>query len=106
MIKDGKPFCDGCHVELEVLNKEEALDSFPPCGWSDWRTAHKHYCHDCYDTICDKVGFPPCDKCETHPCERGRDCWASPPLHIFPYETYFGDKKTHENALTKIDQLT
>jgi hypothetical protein len=86
MIKDGLPFCDHCKRLLQPLTEEEALnEGF--CGWSNWHTAHKHYCHECSD----KLWNPPCGECETHPCERGRDCWANPPLHIFPYETYYAD---------------
>ena len=86
MIREGRPYCDKCERELHALTQEEALnDGF--CGWSSWKTAHKHYCHTCSDSM----WSPPCGQCETHPCERGRDCWADPPLHLFPYETYYAD---------------
>lgn len=90
MILGEKVYCDSCHYEIDALNEDEAnAEGF--CGWTDYRTAEKHFCNDCYDWICDRIGFPPCEECETHPCERENDCWASPPLHIFPYETYFAD---------------
>lgn len=91
MIRNGAPFCDVCRQELKAWTEEEALEAVPPCGWHDWKTAAVHYCHDCADRLMDQAGFPPCGICETHPCERGRDCWATPPLHLFPYETFFGE---------------
>ena len=97
MIKNGRPYCDECHGELIALSEEQALNGFPPCGWTDYRTAHKHYCHNCYDAMFEEwvkeVGFPACHECETFPCKRGRDCWDNrePPLYLFPYETFFGE---------------
>ena len=95
MIKNGRAFCEECHGELIAWTREQA-EEYGWCGWSDWRTAHKHYCQTCYDALFDKwakaVGFPACHECETFPCKRGRDCWdhRDPPLHWFPYETFFG----------------
>ncbi len=54
-----------------------------------WRHAAKHYCEDCSDNLVEQVGFPPCGECRTQPCTRGGDCWAAPPLHLFPYETFW-----------------
>lgn len=100
MIKHDKPFCDECGKELKALTEEEALNEILGCGWVDWKTAHKHYCHNCSEKICKKVGYPPCEICETQPCERGRDCWATPPLHIFPYETYYAELKPKPPSVT------
>lgn len=86
MIVNGKPCCDWCG---EMLDAKCDLDD--ASGWTDWRTAKRHCCHGCEDKLLDGSGYPPCWKCETHPCERDRDCWASPPLHLFPYETFFAN---------------
>jgi hypothetical protein len=93
LIKSDKPYCDECGKELRTLSEDECLDDIMSHGWTKWRSAIKHYCYDCSDKIEEKIGYPPCDECETQPCERGRDCWASPPLHIFPYETYYAELK-------------
>ena len=85
MIKKGKPYCDGCGCELQRLSEEQCLEDIIPHGWTEWGTAHKHYCHKCPN----ELWTPPCGICETQPCTRGRDCWATPPLHLFPYETYY-----------------
>ena len=96
MIKNGRPFCDECRGELVAWTREQAEETVI-CGWPDWRSAHKHYCQDCYDVMFDKwaeaAGFPACGNCETEPCKRGRECWdhRDPPLHWFPYETFFGE---------------
>lgn len=34
----------------------------------------------------------PCDICQDEPCTENRSCWASPPLHLFPYETYYAER--------------
>jgi hypothetical protein len=88
MIKNGVPYCDYCNKELVALREEEALGDIEPHGWTDWRTASVHACFECYDNMWE----PPCGECETHPCQKGRECWANPPLHLFPYETYFANK--------------
>ena len=95
MIKDGKPCCDECKRELEALTEEEAIGDIIGHGWSDWRTAVKHYCYQCAEKILEQVGWPPCDECRTQPCERGGECWADSrfPVHIFPYETYYAELK-------------
>lgn len=96
MIKNGRPYCDQCHGELIALTREQAEEN-GLCGWDDWRTALKHYCQTCYDVMFDQwskaVGFPACHECETFPCKRGRECWDNrhPPLHVFPYETFYGE---------------
>src|SRR4030042_1440218 len=36
-----------------------------------WKGAHIHCCDECADALVDRVSFPPCGECETHPCERG-----------------------------------
>lgn len=87
VLKNGVPFCDKCGRELVALTEAEALADIMGHGWTDWRTAAVHYCFKCSD----ELWQPPCGECETHPCKRGRDCWASPPLHLFPYETYFAN---------------
>ena len=88
MIRNDKPYCDSCGRELRILSEEECLEDIIPHGWTDWRTAYKHYCYECSDEMWD----PPCGICETQPCTRGRDCWATPPLHLFPYETYYAEE--------------
>jgi hypothetical protein len=98
MIKNGVPVCNYCNKELVALTKEEALADGGH-GWHDWRDALVHSCNTCFDRLWD----PPCGICETHPCERGNDCWASPPLHIFPYETYFADRLEDEGKVPEID---
>lgn len=96
MIKNSRPYCDQCHGELIAWTREQAEEN-GFCGWDSWRTAHKHYCQGCYDAMFDAwakaVDFPACGECETFPCKRGRDCWdhRDPPLHLFPYETFFGE---------------
>jgi len=92
MISNGKPLCNECEREIEALTLEEQMEDIFPHGWSNWRTAHKHYCFDCSNLICKKVNYPPCGECRTHPCRKGNDCWATPPLHIFPYETYYAER--------------
>ena len=96
LIKGGKPYCDECGKELQTLSEDECLEDIMPHGWTKWETAHKHYCYGCSDKIEEEIGYPPCDECETQPCERGRDCWANPPLHIFPYETYYAELKPQD----------
>lgn len=56
-------------------------------GWSNWRTAQVHSCYQCSFDLWD----PPCGECRTHRCERGIECWSHPPLHLFPYETYYAE---------------
>jgi len=56
MIKDGKPCCDECKIELEALTEEEAIEDILGHGWSDWRTAIKHYCYQCAEKILEQVG--------------------------------------------------
>ena len=87
MIRNGKAHCDSCGRELRRLSEEECLEDIIPHGWTDWRTAYKHYCYECPNELWD----PPCGICETQPCHRGSDCWATPPLHLFPYETYYAE---------------
>ncbi|MGD6807534.1 MAG: hypothetical protein ACQCN4_11315 [Candidatus Bathyarchaeia archaeon] len=99
MIKSGVPFCNYCEKELVALTEEEALADITSHGWTNWRTASVHCCFECSD----KMWKPPCGECETHPCERGRDCWASPPLHLFPYETYYADRLGEEPYAFEID---
>jgi hypothetical protein len=87
VVKNNVPYCDYCRRELEAKTEQECLDDIIPHGWTNWRDAQVHCCYACSDGI----WKPPCDECETHPCEKGRDCWASPPLHLLPYETYFAN---------------
>jgi len=90
MIKNGKPFCDECGKKVKALSERAALDDITPHGWTNWKTAGKILCETCEEKILKDANFPPCDECETHPCERGRDCWAEGryPIHRIPYETY------------------
>ena len=96
-VVKGIPYCDECHGELIAMTPEQAENHLFACGWSNYKTAKKHFCQDCYDSLFEKwakaVGFPACGECETFPCKRGRDCWdnRSPPLHWFPYESFFGE---------------
>jgi len=102
MLIAGHVFCDNCKEELQRLTEEECLNDWIPHGWTKWRTADKHYCYECSDKLWD----PPCGECRTQPCTRGRDCWASPPLHIFPYETYYAEKLSEkEPPSTTLDQF-
>lgn len=87
MIKNGVPFCDYCHNELVALTREECLNDIRGHGWINWRDAQVHCCYNCSE----KLWQPPCEICETHPCEKGQDCWSTPPQHLFPYETYYAD---------------
>lgn len=87
MMKNGRPYCDFCHQELQALTERQCLDDIRPHGWTNYRNAENHYCFDCADNAWE----PPCGQCNTHPCERGRDCWACPPLDVFPYETYYAE---------------
>lgn len=86
-IKNGVPFCDYCNCELVALTEEECLNDIRAHGWTDWKDAQVHCCYSCSE----KLWQPPCEVCETEPCEKGRDCWASPPQHLFPYETYYAE---------------
>ena len=99
MIKNGVPFCKYCEKELVALTEEECLADIEGHGWSNWKTASVHSCNTCFH----KMWQPPCEICETHPCERS-GCWASPPLHIFPYETYFADRLDGSEELPVIDE--
>ncbi len=99
MIKNNVPYCDNCGRELIALTEEEALADITPHGWTHWKTAICHYCFKCSD----EIWQPPCDECETHPCYKGRDCWANPPQHIFPYETYYANA-LGEDYMPKIDE--
>ena len=97
MIKHDRPFCNNCKKEIQALTEDECLEDICGHGWSNWRTAQVHYCYECSDLLWQ----PPCGECETHPCERGRECWANPPLHIFPYETYYAERlENTENLFT------
>ena len=96
MIKSGRPFCDRCNREIQALTEQECLDDIIPHGWTNWKTAEYHYCFKCSD----ELWQPPCGECETHPCMKGRDCWANPPLHIFPYETYYASALGEDYMLT------
>jgi hypothetical protein len=89
MIKEGRLFCDDCGRELLALDEEECEEYFPLAGGFPWERACKHYCAPCTD----KLWQPPCEtECRTHPCERGGECWWHPPLHLWPYETYFAPR--------------
>ena len=94
MIIHGKPHCDICKQELKHAEDEETHYAEGEHQGLFWKGADVMYCEDCSDKLMDKVGYPPCGECETQPCEKGRDCWASPPLHLFPYELYVAEKLT------------
>jgi len=83
--------CDFCHEKIEVLDEDDALIDIEPHGWSKWKSAQVKCCFDCQERLMDEANYPPCDECETQPCEKGRDCWAEGryPIHILPYETYY-----------------
>ena len=87
MIKNKVPYCDYCKRELEALTEAKCLEDITPHGWTNWRDAQVHCCFKCSDTLWQ----PPCGDCETYPCNKGRDCWANPPQHLFPYETYYAN---------------
>jgi hypothetical protein len=87
MLKNKVPYCDYCKRELEAKTEQECLDDIIPHGWTDWRDAQVHCCFKCSD----EMWQPPCGECQTHPCEKGRDCWSGPPQHLFPYETYYAN---------------
>lgn len=68
---------------------------------SDWRSASVHACFQCFNDM----WRPPCDVCRTSPCQRG-ECWAHPPLHLFPYETYFANRLGSETpAWVNIEEV-
>ena len=98
-IKNGVPYCNYCDKELVALREQECLDDIEPHGWTNWRDAQVHCCFECFDNMWN----PPCDECENHPCQKGRDCWANPPQHLFPYETYFANKLGEETYAWKVD---
>lgn len=99
MIKNGVPVCDFCKKELVALTEEECLNDIESHGWPNWKTAEVHSCNKCFNS----KWQPPCEMCDTAPCTKGRECWANPPLHIFPYETYFADRLNDSN-LPEIDE--
>jgi hypothetical protein len=89
MIKEGRPFCDDCGREMLALDDDEVEEYCPAAGGFPWERACKHYCTPCAD----KLWQPPCEtECQTQPCERGRECWWHPQLHVWPYETYFAPR--------------
>ena len=70
----GKPLKD------ETVNGDEVTEE-------DINFAKVVVCEECFDLKCKEAGFPPCNICHTPDrCDYG-ECWATPPLHIFPYET-------------------
>ena len=62
--------------------------------WGDASTAKCFLCEDCFYRIWDEIwaSEKPCARCETFPCQRGRDCWFEPNLP-FPYETFLAPRK-------------
>lgn len=95
MIIRGKPYCDECQEKLIHLTEEEMEADYEQNMVSHgfpWKRASRHYCFECAEKIMDDHNYPPCDGCRTRPCDRHGDCWASPPLHLFPYETYVAEK--------------
>jgi len=100
MIKNGVPHCDYCKRELVALRDQECLDSMQPHGWTNWKTAKVYSCFECYDN----KWIAPCEECRTQPCQKGNGCWANPPLHLFPYETYFANRLGEETYAWKIDE--
>lgn len=109
MIIRGQPHCDHCHAPLEALTEEEALDDMEGHGFP-WGRAAKHYCFECADKILAELHWPPCEECRTRPCDRQDYCWAEGrfPLHIFPYETYYAERKSQwlEEAIKYNGQKT
>lgn len=85
---DGKPYCDICKQEMVMQQGPDEWGHEPwPLG-----SAIAHVCEDCFDEAF-SIQWEmdnPCGSCETRPCERGRDCWYTPPiLRQLPYETYY-----------------
>lgn len=76
MIIRGQPHCDECKQRLEKLTNTEcerdAEEHMIYHGWTNWKTAHKHYCFSCKSAISEEF-----------------DCL---PLHLFPYETYLAKR--------------
>ena len=95
MLKNKSVFCDECGREILYLTEEEACADFPGHGWSNVLTAKDHICTTCsinkWEELWDQAD--PCGRCETQPCERGRDCWWNPSFGTYyDYETYFADR--------------
>ena len=92
MIRHGRPHCNICGLELRRLKYNEHGDELWP-----WRSAHAHVCNPCFEEQWDrewKQDNPCRTMCETRPCEKGRDCWYTPPImQSLPYETYYGERK-------------
>lgn len=85
MLRDDRVFCDLCKKEMVRTTVSEEGDELWP-----WKEAFAHVCDGCFDGAVDRAwdDFEACIKCETHPCERGRECWFEPALAL-PYETYY-----------------
>lgn len=88
MLKDGRPFCDFCDNAMQMVRLSDDGDEV----WK-WEHAHAHVCHECFCTENSAAWSEdkPCTTmCENRPCEKGRDCWYTPPfMRNLPYETYY-----------------
>ncbi len=63
----------------------------------DCNTPWEQYlCDVCYDKIWKELLDSACGVCNTHPCERGRECWVNPWPKIM-YLCYVGHRKDHKN---------
>lgn len=64
--------CENCKAEIVKLKEDDF-------GEPIWNTRWEQYlCEDCYDKIWKELLDNACPVCETHPCERGRECWVNP----------------------------
>lgn len=88
MLKDGKPYCDFCKNAMQMIRLNEDGDEV----WQ-WESAHSHVCNKCFVTKSSaawKEDNPCKTMCENRPCEKGGECWYSPPfMRNLPYETYY-----------------
>ncbi len=66
--------CDRCGHSIKLLLRDPL--------WGDeidWNTDWEQYlCDECEEAIWQDLFDECCPRCETHPCERGGDCWINP----------------------------
>jgi len=69
--------CERCKQPIRKLDKNEFGDSI------DWHTPFEQFlCDECCEKIWDELMDDCCPRCNTHPCEKNRDCWINPFPHI------------------------
>ena len=69
--------CERCNQQIVLLTEDELGEPI------DWSIKYEQYlCDECYEKIWDELMEDCCPRCNTHPCEKGRDCWINPFPHI------------------------